>query len=135
MASRAAEMLAEKIFVHRFDEHIKAEIAPVQFHEGMCHARSRQTGIAKKARRHVLREIAAVLAGIVEQELAHARVGLVWNKFVETHRETRFLVQRSKAAHALQVDGDVREYFCSLSYGAANVLPVLPLQCLELLAG
>src|SRR6266516_858125 len=134
MPPRATEMLPQKIFVHGFDQHVKAKVAPIQFHECMRDARGGQTSIAKQTRGHVLREITSVLAGIVQEEFAHAAVSLARHEFVESHRKARLLVQRPKAAHAFEMHGNVGKNVSPFFDRAADILPVLLLQGFELRA-
>src|SRR3954470_8421571 len=94
-----------------------------------------QTSISKEARGHKFGEIRAVLTRIIQEELAQAAVGLAGDELVESHRKARFFVQRAKAAHAFEVDGDVSEGVCSLSEGPAHVLPIFFLQRFELRTG
>src|SRR5713101_5556268 len=128
MAPSAAEMLAEKVFVHRFDQDVEAKVAAIQLHKGVRDARGGQTGIAKEARGHILREIAAVLAGIVQEELAHAGVPLSRHEFIKANGKARLFIQGAKAAHSFEMDGDVGEGVGAFFDGGAHVLPIVLLE-------
>ena len=106
-AARAAKLALEKIFVHAFGEHVEAEVAAVALHAHMGRARRGDAGLAEQLRREHLAQVAGVLHGVVQHELAQAVVFLAGDDVVDLDGEGRLLVHRLKGAVALQAHAHV----------------------------
>src|SRR5258706_13637883 len=109
ISTRLGKVTFQELFIDAFDEHVKAEPAVVERHDGMTRARRRHTGRLEHLPAQLLREITRILHRVVQVKLLEPMEGLPGGLSVKVDGERRAVFQRPETPRpALQTNRDIR---------------------------
>ena len=134
-AVAVAEPAFEKLFVVHLDQHVEAQVAPVQFHPRVRDAGDRDVCVGEHGIGDEVGEEGAVLAGVVQSNFCQPEKFLTRRVVIKLHDQAGLLVQRTAAAVALHAKGHVAKNICADGEIPTRVAAIVLLQRGHLTAG
>src|SRR5436190_20902253 len=133
IAIRSFEVPSNKVFGETFLKNIEAQLAAIQFNQGVGNARNRHLSGAEQFTSKLLFEVRSIFDRVVQMNLLQTAKPLAAIESLEIQSETRFVVDAPKTpGRTFQMNTDVTKEFPPSAHIRGNVLPTLNTQAVKI---